>query len=55
MKDASVRRAATGDGGTAPATAYPPCAYWSKRWEENGEATDFLRWLHTHPLHPPLG
>ena len=22
---------------------------WSKRWEENGEATDFLRWLHTHP------
>ena len=23
---------------------------WSKRWEENGEATAFLRWLHTHPL-----
>ena len=22
---------------------------WSKRWEDNDEATDFLRWLHTHP------
>ena len=22
---------------------------WSKRWEDNDEATDFLRWLHSHP------
>ncbi len=29
--------------------AYDYEEHWSKRWEENGEATDFLRWLHTHP------
>ena len=29
--------------------AYDYEQHWSKRWEENGEATDFLRWLHTHP------
>ena len=29
--------------------AYDYVRQWSKRWEHNHEATDFLRWLHTHP------